>query len=189
MPGMTILTPLWMQNGTYPARFDRLLIQRAFGDHEIVFTGLVITQNGAGDVSVNASLGSATIMGDDQTDQGMYLVWMDANQNVPMPAVPGSNKRIDIVSLRINDPQAGGPVGNNATWVITQGTASATPVAPTVPTSAIPIAQVLRTAGDAAVLTSQLTDVAARAGGWPYQISTGAVPAKMPGNFLYVKVA
>lgn len=186
---MTILTPLWMQNGSYPARFDRLLIQRAFGDRELVLSGLVVTQNGAGDVSVNVALGSATVIGDDQTDQGMYLVWMDANQNVPMPAVPGATKRIDLLSLRINDPQAGGPVGNNATWVITQGAVSASPVAPATPTSAIPIAQVLRTAGDAAILTAQITDVAARAGGWPYQISTAAVPAKLPPNYLYVKVA
>lgn len=185
---MALLTPLWMQNGSYPARYDRLLIQEAFGDREIVLHGLVVSQNGAGDLSVNISAGAATIRGDDQTDQGMYLEYVDAVSNLAMPVAPGSLKRIDVISLRVNDPQAGGPVGNNATFVVTQGTTASSPVAPTVPTSAIPIYQVLRTAGDPAVLTAQLTDVAARAV-WPYQVSTAAVPSKLAPNMLYIKVA
>ncbi len=183
---------LWMQNGIYPARHDRQFIRRAFGHREIVFEGLVVSQNGAGNVSVNISVGGATIQGDDQSDQGMYLPWSDTIVNLTMPAVPGSNKRIDLVSLRVNDPNAGGPVGDNFTFVVTQGSVSATPVAPTAPTSAIVLAQVLRTAGDAAVLTSQITDVAPRipsGSTWPYAISTSAVPAKLPPGFLFIKVA
>lgn len=180
---------MWMQNVAYPARLDRLVIQRLFGDRELVTNGLVVSQHGAGDVSVDISIGTATIIGDDQTDQGMYVVYNDAVFNLtPMPAVPGSNKRIDLISLRVNDPQAGGPVGNNSTFVVTQGTVSATPAAPTGPTSSIPISQVLRTAGDGAILASQITDVANR-GLWPYTVSTASPPAKLPPNFLYVKVA
>lgn len=185
---MANLTPLWMQNGSYPARYDRLMIQHLFGSRELVLAGLVVSQNGAGAVNVNISAGAATVIGDDQTDQGMYVAIKDAVETLTMPAVPGSNKRIDLISLRINDPQAGGPAGNNFTFVVTQGSVSATPVAPTNPTSAIPIAQVLRTAGDAAVLTAQITDVAQR-GVWPYTVSTAAVPAKLPANYLYVRVA
>lgn len=186
---MTILTPNWMQAGTYPARLDRLLIQKAFGDREMVFNGLQVTQNGAGAMNVNIAAGAMTIIGDDQTDQGMYLVFMDAASNAfTMPNPPGSNKRIDLVSMRINDPQAGGPAGSNATIVVTQGSVAASPVAPATPTSAVTIAQVLRTAGDGAVLTAMITDVAPR-GIWPYTISTAAVPASLPPNYLYVKVA
>lgn len=185
---MTLLTPLWEQNGTYPARYDRLLIQRIFGSREMVFSGLNVQQRGAGaNVSVDVTAGAATIMGDDQTDQGLYLSINDATMNVVMPAVPGSNKRIDGIDLRINDPQAGGPAGNNATIVVTQGTSSATPVAPAVPTSAIRLASVLRTAGDAAVLTVQITDLVGR-GLYPYTISSASVPALLPPNYLYIKV-
>jgi hypothetical protein len=182
---------LWMQNGIYPARHDRQFIRRSFGNREIVFDGLVVSQNGAGNVSVNISAGSATIQGDDQTDQGMYLPWNDATANLVMPAVPGSNKRIDLVSLRVNDPNAGGPAGDNFTFVVTQGAVNANPVAPTAPTSAIVLAQVLCTAGDAAVLAAQITDVAPRipsGSTWPYAVSTGAVPAALPPNFLFIKV-
>lgn len=177
-----------MQNNTYPARYDRRLIEKAFGGREIVLDGLVVSQNGAGNVSVNISAGSAVIQGDDQTDQGMYLAINDAVFNLAMPAVPGSNKRIDRISFRVNDPQAGGPAGNSYSFVVTQGTVSATPVAPSTPTSAIRLVDVLRTAGDAAVLTAQLTDVASR-GVYPYTVGTAAAPAVLPQNYLYVRVA
>lgn len=186
---MTILTPLWMQNGTYPARFDRQLIKRTFGDREIVFDGLVIaptspTPNG----NVSISVGSCTVQGDDQTDQGMYLVVNDAAIAQTMPAVPGSTKRIDLISLAINDPQAGGRTGNNATIIVTQGTVSGTPVQPTAPVSSISLAAVLRTAGDTAITAGMITDLAGR-GLWPYTVATAAAPAKLPPNYLYVRVA
>lgn len=184
---MANLTPLWMQNGSYPARYDRLGLKELFGGRELILRGIVVSQTGAGALSVDITAGAATILGDDQTDQGMYLAVKDATETLPMPAAPGSNKRIDLISLRINDPQAGGPVGNNFTFVVTQGSVSATPVAPTLPTSAIPVAQVLRTAGDAAVLAAQLTDVGAR-GQWPYTISAIQPPATMPVNSLWVVV-
>lgn len=179
---------LWLQNGSYPARYDRQFIQHAFGSREMAFNGLQVSQNGAGDVSVNIAIGAAVIQGDDQANQGMYLVVHDAISNVPMPAVPGSNKRIDEIALKVNDPQAGGSVGDNATWVVTQGTVAANPVAPTTPQSAIAVAHVLRTAGDAAILTAQITDLLAR-GNWPYEVSLAAVPAKLPPNYLYAQVS
>jgi hypothetical protein len=153
-----------------------------------VFDGLVVAQRGAGaNVSVDISLGSCIINGDDQANQGAYLALVDALYNLSMPAVPGSNKRIDLVSLRINDPNAGGPAGDSATFVVTQGSVSATPSPPTAPTSAITLAQVLRTAGDSAVLTSMITDVGPR-GVWPYTVSTSVAPATLPPNYLHVQV-
>jgi len=184
---MAILTPLWLQNGTYPARYDRQLISAVFGGREIVLAGLAVSQNGGGDVSVNVSIGSCVVQGDDQAAQGMYLVVVDAVYNLAMPAVPGADKRIDVISMRINDSQAGGPAGDTATLVVTQGVAAASPAVPATPTSALAIARVLRTAGDTAVLTAQLTDVRPL-GAWPYTVSTAAVPTTLPPNYLYVRV-
>lgn len=186
---MANLTPLWMQNGSYPARYDRLGLKEIFGARELILRGIVVSQTGSGALSVDISAGAATILGDDQTDQGLYLAVKDAVETLPVPAAPGANKRIDLIALRVNDPQAGGPVGNNFTFVVVQGTASATPVAPALPTSAIPVAQVLRTAGDAAVLASQITDVGVRAVGWPYNVTTVQPPASMPGNYLWIVVS
>lgn len=184
---MSFLVPLWMQNGTYPARLDRQLVRESFGEREMVFVGLVVQQRGAGaNVSIDVTAGRCTVQGDDQTDQGMYHIVNDATVNTAMPAVPGATKRIDGIDLRINDPQAGGPAGNNATIVVTQGAVSATPAAPAVPTSAIRLASVLRTAGDSAVTTAMITQLVGR-GLWPYTISTLSVPTLLPPRYLYVK--
>lgn len=188
---MAILTPSWMQNGTYPARYDRHVIQRAFGFREMVFDGLTVEQSAVPAASVLIRLGSCVINGDDMAGftQGAYIVVVDADvTGFAMPAVPGANKRIDLISLRVNDPQAGGPAGNNATFVVTQGVVSATPVAPANPTSAIALVTVLRTAGDASILNAQITDVAGR-GVWPYTVGTAAVPSKLPPNYAYIRVA
>lgn len=171
MAGMAILTPLWMQNGSYPARSDRQLVSAVFGGRERLLSGLVVSQNGAGDLSVNISEGACVVQGDDQPDQGMYLVVVDDVYNQAMPAAPGSNKRIDLVTIKVNDPQAGGSAGNNATVVIVQGGVAAFPSAPAVPSSSIVLAQVLRTVGDGSVLTSMITDVGPR-GMFPYTVST-----------------
>jgi len=180
---------LWLQNVAYPARFDRQLIAEAFGSRQMVLRGLVVTQHATGDNTVDISTGAATVIGDDVANQGLYLlVNEDPVSGFAMPALPGSNSRYDMISLRVNDPQAGGPVGDNGTFVVTQGAVAVTPVAPTPPTSAIPLYLVKRTAGDPAILSSMITDIAAR-GLWPYTISTSGPPAILPDNYLWVQVS
>jgi hypothetical protein len=179
---------MWLQNPDYSAQLDRQLVQTLVGSREQIVEGLVVTQHSTGNLSVDVSEGRCLVQGDDQTDQGIYVVVVDADTNLVMPAAPGSNKRIDLVVVQVNDVQAGGAAGDNAVLAVVQGTSSATPVAPTVPASAIVLAQVLRTAGDAAVLTSMITDVGVR-GAWPYTVSTAAVPSSLPPNHLYVRVA
>jgi len=184
---MALLIPLWLQNGTYPARYDRQLILEAFGGREMVLRGMLVTQNGGGDVSVNVSAGAALVLGDDQANQGLYLCCNEAVDNVSFPATPGSDKRIDLLCVTVQDPQAGGAAGDDWQYTVTSGVVSATPVAPAAPDSALAIATVLRTAGDSAILTSMITDVAGR-GLWPYTVDDAAVPARLPPNYLYVKV-
>lgn len=178
---------MWLQNPDYPAKLDRQLVQTLLGSREQVFEGLVVTQHSTGDLSVDVSEGRCAIAGDDEPDSGYYVVVVDANANVAMPAAPGSNKRIDLLIVQVNDPNAGGAAGDNAVLTYVSGTSSATPVAPSTPASALVLASVLRTAGDAAVLTAHITDVAPR-GSWPYTVSTAAVPATLPPNHLYVRV-
>lgn len=182
------LTAIWLQNPDYPAKLDRQVIQTLLGSREQVFAGFVVSQHSTGALSVDVTAGRCSIAGDDEVGQGYYAVVMDADATLTMPAAPGSNKRIDLVVIQINDAFAGGAAGDNTVLAVVQGTVSATPVAPAVPDSALVLAQVLRTAGDAAVLTAHITDVAAR-GAWPYTVSTAAVPATLPPNHLYVKVA
>lgn len=158
---MTKQNPLWMQTTTgaptYSARLDRMLIYNLFT--EGVLSGFLVSQRAAGaNMTVDVSIGYAVVYGDDQANQGAYLFQDDAVDSVTISAAPGSNKRIDLVYARINDPNAGGPSGLNFTLGVVNGTASASPTVPALPTSAIPLAQILVTAGNVSVINSMITD-------------------------------
>ncbi len=156
---MAIEIPLWLSGGTYSARLDRQIIKRWSLSKERVFEGLLVAQRAAGaNFTVDVSIGACVITGDNEANQGMYLVETTAIENFAMPVKPTTNPRIDLVSMRINDPGAGGPAGNTATLVATSGAEAATPVAPAVPTSAILLAQISRTVAEGSILTAAITD-------------------------------
>lgn len=153
---MTQETTLWMQNNTYSARVHRQLTRSLWS--EGVLEGLAVTQKAGGtNMSVDVAVGSAVIYGDDQVNQGAYLLITTGSENHVVAAAPGSNSRIDLVCYRINDPNAGGPAGNNSEIIVVQGTSAASPVAPAVPTSAIVLAEILVASGTAAITNSMIT--------------------------------
>lgn len=158
---MALLTPTWLQNGTYTARLDRIFSDVLLTEG-VIRPGagaLLVTQRGAGaNNSVDIAAGYAVITGDDTADQGNYLIRNDATVNLAATAAPVSNSRIDLVCVRINDPAAGGPPGDNATFVYITGVAAVSPVPPATPTSAIVLARVLRTVGDTQVVNANITD-------------------------------
>ena len=161
---MSLLTPTWLQNGVYTARMDRVFADVLLTEGVIrPAAGLLrVTQRGAGaNNSVDIAAGYAVITGDDTADQGNYLVRNTATVNLVAAAAPGANQRIDLVCLRVNDPAAGGPVGDNAQFVYITGVAAPSPVVPATPTTAIPLARILRTAGDTQVVNANITDVRA----------------------------
>lgn len=149
---------LWMQNDPgYSAREDRLLIEQVADGIEHVVTGLVVSQRGAGaNLSVDVSPGVAFIEGDDQSNQGFYLARLLNTVNVAVTAAPGAGVRIDTVVLQVRDPQAGGPAGDDSTIEVVAGIVGGGP--PALPDSAIALAYLTRTAGDATVTTAMIAD-------------------------------
>lgn len=139
---MSFDTPVWMQNDSYSARLDRQVMSRLIADPGVLdMTAMKVSQRGAGaNLSVDIAVGAAVINGGDQTDQGSYLVNCTAIENKAIAAAPGSNSRYDLVYVRVNDPNATGPAGDNASFGVVTGTASASPAVPALPTSAIPLA-------------------------------------------------
>lgn len=169
---MAIETPLWLQDQKYAARLDRAAIRQLTRKAERVFEGLNVTVSAPASSHVLVQPGEAVVAGDDQPDQGHYFLKITTVQDVDMGAPPPAQARIDLVVARINDPQAGGtgtPVP--ASVVPVQGTQSATPVAPTPPPTSVVLAQVRRTAGEAAIIATGITDVRPL-GQWPYTVST-----------------
>lgn len=164
--------PVWLQNGVYSARLDRNLI-------DLFFTEGVLAP-GAGDFEVGITTpvsnsvliqpGRAIITGDDEADQGKYLCKGESILTLALNAAPVSDARIDLVYLRVNDSVAGGPAGDDGTVEFLEGVVAASPVAPATPTTAIPLAEILRTAGDTYIDVGMITDVRTAASGQTFTV-------------------
>jgi hypothetical protein len=155
---------LWTQDDHYSAREDRMLIEQVAEGVEHVVTGLVVTARSAGaNLSVDISAGVAFIAGDDQPNQGFYLIRLLTAINVPATAAPSNGSRIDRVVIRVNDPQAGGSTGDPTTAEIIDGVPGAG--VPDAPPTAITLATIVRNAGEPTVIQAAITDVRPRSGG------------------------
>jgi len=158
---MSLETPIWLQGGTYSARQDRSLLDVIFTEGVINPGGsaLLVAERaiGAND-TVDVAAGAAIITGDDEADQGKYYVRNTTTVNVAFTPAPGVDQRIDLLVLRVNDPTAGGESGNNAVFEVVTGTVAVSAVAPAVPDTAIPLAEVLRLSTDTTIVNARITD-------------------------------
>jgi hypothetical protein len=167
---MTTTPPLWMQKADpgdtdieYSARQFRQLITAAFPDEGVLAAppgGFAVTERAAGaNFDLEVAPGCAIVEGDDATDQGSYLVVSDATETVTIAAAPGSNSRIDLVVLQIEDDQV--DASGSSRWIIDviEGTADPVPTVPALPNSAIKLAQVLVASDAVSITNSVITDL------------------------------
>jgi hypothetical protein len=156
--------PIWQQNRKYSARLDRTFADVLFTEGVVDpgAGGYAVTQNALGlDNSVDVAAGVAVVEGDDENNQGKYVVRLEAPQNIPFGPAPTADARIDLLVLRVNDSTAGStatPADVSRIEVI-QGAVDPSPVAPAVPDTAIALAEVLRTSGDSVINNSMITDL------------------------------
>jgi len=161
---MTIELPLFLQgdgagSAPYSARLTRQLVANVFTEGILGAGSFEVTERGAGaNFTVDVAAGVAVVQGDDESNQGKYLAISTATENVTVPAAPGSNSRYDLVVLQINDPQAGGDAGDDATLEVVAGTADAAPTPPTLPDSALLLATLLVTSSHVSIEDSDITD-------------------------------
>lgn len=148
----------WLQNVDYPARIDRVLYDNLWEQGVIGASSFAVTALGTPAMAVDVAAGVAVITGTDQSFQGKYLARSESvTTGVTIAAAPGSGTRYDIVVVQVRDTNAGGPAGDDARIYVVQGTASATPVDPTLPTSSIPLARVRVPSGTGSI-TNALID-------------------------------
>lgn len=165
---MTIESPLFIQANTYSARLVRFQIAQMYDEGVLSPTACKVTQRGAGaNFSVDVAVGEFVVQGDDQANQGSYMGRVTATENAVVSAAPGSNSRYDLVTLRVNDPNAGGNAGNTVTVVIIAGTPSASPSVPALPASSLALAVI----GPIATATASITNALIN------DVWTGAGPA------------
>ncbi len=157
---MAIEDPLFLQALTYSAAEWRTLTEAVAGEGvvDMLTGGLQVTQRGLGaNETVDVAPGLAVITGDGQANQGRYVDRSNTVVNVPIAAAPATDARIDLIVLQIEDAAVTG-TGNRGNIYPVVGTVAVSPVAPAVPNTAIPLAEVLRNAGDTSVSTARITD-------------------------------
>lgn len=79
---------------------------------------------------------------------GALLIQNDGDVKVPLAAAPSANSRIDVVYVKQNETRSPMSDGSDVpAFGVVKGTAAAAPVAPSVPSGALALAQVLLPAG------------------------------------------
>jgi hypothetical protein len=177
--------PQWLQNGAYPARLDRTLIDAVWPTEGPV-RGFGVSQRAAGaNLSVDVAAGIAVIAGDDQANQGKYLARLTTTTNVPTLGVPtgAGQKRRDLLVVVVRDPDAGGATGNNAVlrWIAGTPT-TGTPTTPATPASALALAYIQLADTTTAVTNALITALTGPlvAGGIPVYPDKAALDAGWP---------
>jgi len=161
--------PAWLQNGVYPARLDRRVLEAVFPSEGVV-NGLAVSQRAAGaNFSVDIAAGQAAIAGGDQSAQGTYVASTSGTLNLVIDP-PDTQARLDVVYIAVRDPQAGGPAGDNGIIGKARGTPSGvTPLpVPAIPATAVELARVTVSPGATSITTvniDQTRRAAAYAGG------------------------
>lgn len=166
---MALENPLWLQNLTYLARLDRRLLAVLFSEGVLDVRGgaLKVTQRAAGaNMSVDIAPGVGFVAGDDQADQGRYLIPSTAVENRTITAAPAAGARIDTVIARVRDANVTGAFNDWLLEVVVGAVSTAnppTPAAPAVSNTAMPLADVRVDAGVASIVDAKITDRRAQA--------------------------
>lgn len=163
---MTIHTPYIMQPAvadpdiTYTAQELRMYQQASAtlaGQGVYKVNDFKVTQRGAGaNFSVDVAAGTAGVLGDDITNQGLYLAWSDAVVNVVTPGAPGSGTRVHRLVLQVRDKLSNGAFTTyDAILSLLQDTGSGTPAEPN---SAVTLALISISVGQVSVTNANITD-------------------------------
>jgi hypothetical protein len=163
--------PLWLQNSSYPASLDRLLVESTLEPGVQGLTELAVSQRAAGaNMSVDVAVGRAVVPMTDAPNMGSALVRSTAVNNLTVAGAPAAGtSRIDLVIARVYDASVIGGSINGWQLEIVTGTAASSPAAPATPASAIVLARLAVAAGQATVATANITDQRVIPGVWrPY---------------------
>lgn len=178
---MALETPKWLQAGVYPARLDRHVIEEVFRRKNRVMRGLQVTERAAGaNFTVDISAGSGVVLGTTQADQGAYIIRSTGTENLVVPSTPASDQ-VDSIYAVVNDPNAGGPVGDDFEFVYVESGGG-------VPNDSILLATIARTTGESAILSAAITDQRPL-GEWSWTVGTAVPSHKAPDGDLYVQVS
>jgi hypothetical protein len=157
---VSYLPPIFQQDNQYSARVTRRLLDVIGTEGVVGATEFEVTERSAGAaMAVDVSPGRAFIEGDDQPNQGTYLVAVEVAVEVPVPAADLTDPRVDLLVAEVRDSNAGGPAGDDWQFRVVEGTPDPSPVAPALPDSAIALAEIAVGANVTSILDVNITDV------------------------------
>lgn len=204
---MALLTPLLLEAVTgdtaitYHAQDYRNIIAALVPNQgTLLAADLAVTQRAAGaNMSVDVAAGSCFVKGGSVARQGTYICPATTTTNVALTAPNASNPRIDLIVAQLYDKQSDGGTLYGWNIIPVAGTPAGSPVAPSVPTSALLLAQVYVPANATSILnsgtnaaggTGSVTDKRVLSGNgdvpkWDFTGSTGqALPSSVPNQYV-----
>lgn len=146
-------------DSVYDAASLGLMARDVIGEGVTTATGLVVSQRASSaNMSVDVAAGICWVEGDEDAAQPTYRVQAGTATNVAVTSAHASLGRIDLVIVRVADSQFSG-TADEATLEVVAGTPASSPVAPSLPDNAIPLAQVAVAAQATEVLDANVTDL------------------------------
>ena len=139
-------------------------------------TGVVDGLSVTGGTSLAYAVASGVAVCSRGTSDGKTLAWFAGGNSPAVAASDATSPRIDVVWIAAHDA-AQGDADNLVTLGVTQGKPAATPVAPTIPTYATQLAQMLMPAG--ATTTANATSTAGVGYAIPYGSTLGLLLEKV----------
>ena len=156
---MTLNTPpSWLQAGSYPAQYDRIIQQALYATTGIIGdTSLAVSPNSPVGMSVRVASGWAAVIGTTTSDMGAYTLWNDATDTLTITTADPTNDRIDLICATVRDAYYSGAY-NDVIFQVIAGTPAGSPVAPTLPDNSISLAEVLVGAAVTQINSGDITD-------------------------------
>jgi hypothetical protein len=156
---MTLNTPpSWLQAGSYPAQYDRIIQQALYATTGIIgLSSLAVSANSPAGMSVRVASGWAAVVGTTTTDMGVYTFYNDALATLTITTADPTNPRIDLVCATVRDAFYSGAF-NDVIFQVIAGTPAGSPVAPALPANSISLATVAVGAAVTQINSGDITD-------------------------------
>jgi hypothetical protein len=160
---MTRWQPQYMQEGLYSAQADRMMIGDVLGQQAVLLgtTGdFYCTANGA-DMNVEVAPGRGTVIGTLIQNEGLYYIWSDAQEIVPVAPGDGSGlERYDLVVAQIRNDYIDLSGNNDFVFTTQQGTAApvGTATAPPLGSNQLALATVYIDGAAVTITNANITD-------------------------------
>lgn len=163
---MTVNSPPYvLQNGSHSAALFRQATTSLISATGVCNPGeLGVAATGTPSMAVTVAAGRAWIPGGNVTNissfnfstQGNYFALNDAAVTLTVAAADPTNPRIDSVYAAVNDSFYSGGANTAVLGVVT-GTPAPSPVAPTIPTNAVPLATLAVAANATTIANANIT--------------------------------